>query len=351
MTAVSDDAEERFSDEDHGVPLDPGKPWARVVQCKHPGRRADVWIAARFPRWSRTQAARFVRDGLIWSLDRPDLKPSALLRDGERLRVNVPGVAPDGPPPPTPAVLYEDSRLLVVNKPPGMLAHPVGERFAYAVVGLIRVARPGALIDLVHRLDRDTSGTLILSKDRAANIVLKKAIMEDHVRVVKEYLAIVHGHPTWTEHESHEPLGKDPASGVELRRSVRPDGDASRTAFRVVQRLAAHSLVACRLFTGRTHQIRVHLHALGHPLLGDKLYGQPDDIFLEHLRQGPTARVCAAVGFPRHALHAWRITLPHPDDGAPRTVEAPLPEDMGQIVAGAVPSWPPPTPDPGALPC
>lgn len=319
----------------------PGLPWARYIWCHAvaSGRRADVYLSEHFPRWSRTKAARYIEEGLVRSETRPSLKPSTLLREGERLRLLVPGMIPTGAPPPLPPIVYEDDRLLVFNKPAGMLVHPAGERFAYALIGLVKAARPGDRMDLVHRLDRDTSGVLVLTKDREANAALKHVLKHQHHRIDKQYLAITRGVVPWEEEDCHLPVGVATGSLVRLRRGVIPDGDASRTTFRVVQRLEGHTLVACRLHTGRTHQIRVHLEALGYPLLGDKLYGQPDEVFMHYLDHGDDARVRAAVPFPRQALHAWRITLPHPD-GHEATFEAPLTPELQAVVDGAPPGWP-----------
>ncbi len=121
---------------------------------------------------------------------------------------------------------------------------------------------------------------------------------------------------------------------------VHPDGAHARTRFKVLSRLGEHALVGCKPLTGRTHQIRVHLDHLGFPILGDKLYGQPDGIFLENLRVGPTDRVRAAIGFPRHALHARSLAFPHPRSGQVVRVRAPLPADMRAIVEGGTPAWP-----------
>jgi 23S rRNA pseudouridine1911/1915/1917 synthase len=165
-----------------------------------------------------------------------------------------------------------------------------------------------------------------------------KALFEAR-KVSKVYWAIVLGVPAWETWDLEAPLG---AAGreVELAQAVRPDGASARTRFKVLRRLEHHALVGCKPHTGRTHQIRAHLEHLGFPILGDKLYGQPDDIFLESLRVGPTDRVRAALGFPRQALHARAIAFPHPVSGQAIRVTAPLPADMRHVVEGGAPSWP-----------
>jgi 23S rRNA pseudouridine1911/1915/1917 synthase len=157
--------------------------------------------------------------------------------------------------------------------------------------------------------------------------------------VSKLYWAIVRGVPAWDSITIDAALGPAAGSAVNLRRGADPGGDPAVTKVRLLARLPAHALVACKPVTGRTHQIRAHLEHAGFPLLGDKLYGQPDDIFLEQLRVGITDRVRAAIGFPRHALHARAIAFPHPVSGQVLKVTAPLPPDLQAIVDGATPRW------------
>jgi len=306
------------------------------------GRRVDAYLSLRFSDWSRTAMVRFIREGRVHSDLRGALKPSSTLAAGEVLRLYIPGLAPEAPPPPLPAVLYEDEDLLALDKPAGLLMHAVGQKWSYGLVGLARDARPEAAIDLSHRLDRETSGVVLLTKSAEANRRMKELFQTR--KVGKSYLALVRGSPAWDHTTCEVPLGAAIGSEVELRRGANPDGDSARTHFTVLKRLPAHALVACRPFTGRTHQIRAHLESLAVPILGDKLYGQPDDIFLENLRVGPTDRVRAAVGFPRHALHARAIVFPHPMSGQALRVRAPLPADMAEIVAGALPTWAPDAP-------
>jgi 23S rRNA pseudouridine1911/1915/1917 synthase len=268
------------------------------------------------------------------------LKASSTLTVGEVMHVTAPGLAPAGPPPPLPEVLYEDDRLLVVSKPAGMLTHPTGMVFTHALVGVARAARPDDHMDLAHRLDRETSGVNVLTKDRAANAFMKAAFKAK--QVTKTYQAIVHGSPEWDTHTVDAPIGGALSSRIRIRRGINPDGLPAQTAFEVLQRLGGLSLIAARPVTGRTHQIRVHLEHAGFPILGDKIYGQPDSTFLHHLDHGPDAQVRAATGFPRHALHAWTLGFPHPD-GEERTVEAPLGDDLQAVVDGAVPAWPAPS--------
>jgi 23S rRNA pseudouridine1911/1915/1917 synthase len=301
------------------------------------GRRVDVFLSLRFSDWSRTAFGRWIREGLVVS-DQRTLKPSTTLHHGELLRIYIPGIAPTHAAPPLPPVLFEDEEVMAVDKPAGLLMHSAGQKWAYGLIGVARDARPGADIDLAHRLDRETSGVVLVTKSVDANRSLKEAFQQR--RVSKTYWALVRGVPTWDETVCDGPIGSALGSEVELKMGVRPDGSAACTRFKVLARIGAHALVGCKPLTGRTHQIRVHLDHLGFPILGDKLYGQPDDVFLENLRVGPTDRVRAAIGFPRHALHARALAFPHPRSGQVVRLKAPLPPDMRAIVEGDAPSWP-----------
>jgi 23S rRNA pseudouridine1911/1915/1917 synthase len=307
-----------------------------TVRSDGEGRRVDTYLALRFPRFSRSRIQRMIREEEIQSRHRT-LKPSTTVSAGEDLLVFVPEMAPQGPPPPLPTVLFEDERLLVVSKPAGMLAHPAGLTFTYGLVGIARAARPEHNVDLAHRLDRETSGVNVLTKDKKANAFLKRAFREKTPR--KAYQAIVHGCPTWEHQTVDGPIGRAPNSKIRSRRAVNlSEGLEACTTVTVLKRLGPLCLVEAAPQTGRTHQIRVHLEHLGFPILGDKMYGQPDDTFLHYLDHGEDGSIRIATGFPRHALHAARITVPHPDGGSV-TIEAPLEEDMASIVAGTQPCW------------
>ena len=295
-----------------------------VVDEQSAGWRVDYYLSRRFPRYSRTQIAAYIRSAHIVS-ERRKLKSASRLQVGERLRLFVPGLAPSGPPPDPPPIVYEDSELLVVNKPSGMLVHPAGSAFVWALIGLIRDLYPEDDVDLVHRLDRETSGAVIISKNKATNARLKIALQKRQVH--KIYRAIVRGIPPWDEYDLHAPIDIDPKSELRIRRCVREGGQASHTTFRVLKRFDELSLVECILHTGRTHQIRVHLEHLGFPILGDKLYGQPDSVFIEYMEQGYSEALMKKLRFPRQALHAYCIDFPQAD-GQRQVVHIPLWSDM-----------------------
>jgi 23S rRNA pseudouridine1911/1915/1917 synthase len=309
-----------------------------LVRPDGDGRRLDVYLSTRFPLFSRTRVQRLIRQGDVEIAGRK-LKASSTLLAGEELFVTAPGLAPAGPMPPLPMVIFEDDRLVVVNKPAGMLAHPTGIVFAYGLVNVARAARPDDNMDLAHRLDRETSGINVLTKDRVANAFLKAAFKAKQIG--KCYRAIVRGSPDWDQRLVDAPVGLATGSAIRIRRGVNPDGLSAQTLFTVEQRVNGLSLIRAEPRTGRTHQIRVHMEHLGFPILGDKMYGQPDDVFLHHLDHGADAFMRQAVGFPRHALHATQLTIPHPDGGT-CTFEAPLTEDLAALLQGQVPDWPAP---------
>ena len=310
--------------------------WRMItVRDKDAGRRLDAYLAKRFPSYSRNQISKYIKEGLVCSAHR-GLKASSLLLAAEQIRLYVPGLVPDTPPPPLPEILYEDDRLMVINKPSGMLVHPSGDTFVWALIGLLKIARPDCKMDLVHRIDRETSGVILVSKDKDANSFLK--IKLANREVYKTYHAIVRGIPSWETQEIHGSIALHPTAQVHLRRCVLEGGQPSHTTATVLKRMENHALVECKLHTGRTHQIRVHMESVGFPLLGDKLYGQPDEVFIEYLKHGCTDIVKQAVGFSRHCLHAAVLHFPHPDGGY-KKVRAPLPTAMQMVVDGGEAFW------------
>ena len=203
-------------------------------------------------------------------------------------------------------VLYEDDALLAVNKPAGLVVHPTYRNAAGTLLDTLRDRDANSRFFLAGRLDRLTSGVVIAAKTHDAYVALQRAWPDAE----KDYLAVVRGFVDVARGEIDLPLGTDP--GDRRRRVVRPDGAPSVTRFERLAHsdAAGMSLLCCRLVTGRRHQIRVHLAARGWPIVGDAVYGRALD------------------GFPRHALHAWRIGLVHPTTGAAVRLEAPIPDEI-----------------------
>ena len=288
------------------------------------GMRLDVFLARRFLDRSRTWLTRGIRAGAVRAPDGRALKGSAIVRTGDVLHLLLDGIAPSGPPPPFPPILHEDRRVVAVDKPAGLLTHPVGTDYAWALISLAKQRWASDRVDLVHRLDRDTSGVQLLTRDLDANRFLKDRLHDPGT--LKEYTALCKGEAPWDTAVLDGPIG--PAGGeIRIQMAVRSDGLSARTDVTVLDRKPGFTLMRCRIYTGRTHQIRVHLSHAGLPLLGDRLYGVPTHVFLDIQEHGVTEATFAAAGAPRQALHASRVSLPHPDGGL-LELEAPLPEDM-----------------------
>lgn len=219
-------------------------------------------------------------------------------------------------------VIYEDEALLVIDKPEGIAVHG-GSGVSFGVIEALRRQRPQAkFLELAHRLDRETSGVLLVGKKRLALTVLHDMFREHGAGADKRYLVLVRGR--WMNATQHvkAPLLKYLTESGERRVSVDAEGKASHTVFRLLARWPEASLLEAQLKTGRTHQIRVHLAHLGFPILGDEKYGD----FNLNKRLRP-------AGLKRMALHAWRMTFRHPLSGAPLTCVAPLPDGIRSYVA------------------
>jgi len=293
------------------------------------GMRLDKFLSLRFPRKSRSFFARALKRREITDPVGTVLRASHTVRQGDVVWIWTPGIAPTEAPPPLPEVLFNEDGVLILNKPAGLLAHPAGEEYAWSVVGVARNAWRENDVDLVHRLDRDTSGTLVLTRDQRLNGSLKKLFLEQ--RVSKEYVAIARGDIPWESKHVRAPIGRD-GGEIRIKMGVQPDGLPSHTEFHVMEKrldtpVGPLTMVRCVLHSGRTHQIRVHLAHCGYPLLGDRLYGVPPHIFLATLDGKLTADHIALTGAPRQALHAARIQFETPA-GKRIDVQAPLPSDM-----------------------
>lgn len=267
---------------------------------------------------SRARAQRWIADGLVSVDQTPAARASVHVREGATVAVTLPAVSKlreePGPEDIPLDVLYEDDDLMAINKPAGMVVHPSFRNASGTLLNGVlwrlrerKHARPG----LVSRLDKDTSGVVLIALSPGAHARIQRDARAG--RVKKEYLAIVRGTPHPAGGAITLPLGHDPAD--RRRIVVSEDGAPCETRYRVVSTRDGYSLVQCELITGRTHQIRVHLSARGWPIVGDRIYGAPDP------------------SIERQALHAWRITLPHPAAREPLTIEAPVPEEMETLFA------------------
>jgi 23S rRNA pseudouridine1911/1915/1917 synthase len=281
------------------------------------GARLDAFLAA--PLGSRARAQRLIEDGAV-RVDGAVVPKRHRVSAGETVTVDVPAEAP--PPPldaPVPfAVLYEDAHLLVVDKPAGVVVHPAGgHRFGTLAQALAGVAAGGeeGRAGIVHRLDRDTSGLLVVARSPEAHRRLKAALQAR--AVTREYLALVEGRPPARTGTIDAPIGRD----RRVRTRMSTDTDDPRDAvthFEIEEALPRTTLLRVRLETGRTHQIRAHLQAIGHPVAGDPDYGA-------------TGR----LGLDRQFLHAARLRFAQPTTGAEVDVTSPLPDDLGAALERA----------------
>jgi 23S rRNA pseudouridine1911/1915/1917 synthase len=300
----------------------------REFSAGHAGTRLDRALGQLFPEYSRTFLAKLIDDGQVIVDGKIAKKPSLRVAAGQRVEVHPPAatawsVRPQELPL---KILYDDEDLVVIDKPAGMVVHPAAghadqtlvNALLFHVKGLSGIGgelRPG----IVHRLDKDTSGVMVIAKNDSAHRAL--TAVWGTARVRKEYLAIVYGTPKNDRGTIDAPIGRDPRN--RKRMAVVRGGRAAVTEYSVIESLRHLSLLRCLLRTGRTHQIRVHLKHLGHPIVGDSLYSGPQ------WRSIPDPRIRKAIAsFPRQALHAARLTIPHPHSGESLTFEAPLPEDM-----------------------
>jgi len=286
------------------------------------GWRLDHFLKWRIGRLSRTRIQEIIRTQI--TIPGRVARPSSAVRRGETLLLRRP--APVEPEVPRSFdVLYEDEDVRVIDKPAGLPMHTTAKFWRNTLVAVLRERYPGAHNEIAHRIDRETSGVLVIARNSRAGSFLKKSFAER--RVEKRYLALVRGCPPPT-FEVDAPL-KLLDTPTHLMMGVAADGLPARTSFRTVTRLPHNALVEACPLTGRQHQIRVHLASLGHPILGDKIYGASEAEFMRACDEGVTPELLARFdGLPRQALHAARITFPHPSRDELITVESPLPADL-----------------------
>jgi len=278
--------------------------------------RLDRFLANKLPEYSRSRLQQLVRTGFV-QLNGATTRPRHLVRSGDKIELTeAPLEKIDNQPESIPLeVLFEDKDIIVINKPPGLVVHPGAGHRQHTLVnallshcptlsGIGGKERPG----IVHRLDKETSGCLVIAKNDWAHRELSRQFAERWVE--KIYLALVAGKLRKEAGVIEEKIGRHPVHRQRMSvASAR--GRPAKTDYRVVCSGDQASLVECRLYSGRTHQIRVHLHHLGHPVLGDKVYAA-------HF----------AKNFPRHMLHAWKLGFRHPCSGESKSFEAPLPDDF-----------------------
>jgi 23S rRNA pseudouridine1911/1915/1917 synthase len=317
----------------------PGETLHYTVTPEQAHQRLDAFLAIHFDQYSRVQLRKAIIDGLVTvnGKNKP-IKVAYRMHEGDVVGMTLPSFPKAGPQPEEIAldILYEDDHLAVVNKPPGMVVHPARGHWSGTLTSALAFhfeslstaggpTRPG----IVHRLDRDTSGVILAAKTDFAHNAL--AAQFEGRTVEKEYFAIVVGSPDLDQDLIDLPIGIHPYQREKM--AIRRDHATSRparTIFQVVERFQGFAAVRVLPQTGRTHQIRVHMDAIGYPVLCDKLYGGRSKITHGEIRRKFDHRTPEdeALVLERQALHARRIVFAHPLDQRRMEFEAPLPEDI-----------------------
>ncbi len=295
-----------------------------VVSQDDAGARLDQFLAGELS-CSRSRVKALFQRGLVTAQDSKRLKPSRIVAAGECYRVDLPEPAPCTiEPQPVPFdLIYQDPHILVIQKPAGVVVHPgAGHRDGTLVNGLVeRYPDIGSIGDrirpgIVHRLDQGTSGLMVIARSDRAMAELQRAFQSRSL--VKEYIALAQGSCPDTSGLLQGAIGRDPQN--RLKMCLRPDGREAQTGYQVLWSRGRYHLMRCRLYTGRTHQIRVHMKALGCPLDGDRLYGPKDPD--QHILQD------------RVFLHSWRLALDHPITGQAMDFLSPLPPELIEALKG-----------------
>lgn len=295
-----------------------------TVPLEGAGQRLDAYLATELEPMSRSRIQQLIKEGQVLVNGLP-VKASYKLEADDELECQVPEpeVLKVEPEEMDLDIAYEDEAIIVINKPQGLVVHPcAGTKTSTLVHGLMHhcqdlsgingILRPG----IVHRLDKDTSGLLVVAKHDQAHQSLARQIQDRTMK--REYLALVHGQTSASQGLIDVPLGRDPRDRQKM--AALASGKEARTHYELLEHLENYTSVLCRLETGRTHQIRVHMAYLGHPVAGDPKYGRRKE----------------SLDWPGQALHAWHLHLLHPIEGTPMDFYAPLPpfyrkvmEDLG----------------------
>jgi len=302
-------------------------------------RRLDAVVAAHLPACSRSLAANLIANHKIL-VDNQPKKPGYRVRSGQEIIGRIPAPEPvECRPEPIPLdILYQDRHIVALNKPAGLIVHPApGHRRGTLVNALLYHCpdlggiggeiRPG----IVHRLDKDTSGTMVVAKNAQALEILAQQFKTRTVR--KKYLALVYGDLKNDEGTIKLPIGRHPVHRKQMSTTTRK-GRSAETSWRVREKFKAITLLELTLKTGRTHQIRVHCTAMGHPIVGDQVYRSRKWLKdIDRLFSGESSSMATQLkAVPRQMLHAWRLRLTHPDTGEVMTFESPIPTDMETVI-------------------
>jgi 23S rRNA pseudouridine1911/1915/1917 synthase len=304
------------------APAEPA-PIRLTLPADSSGLRLDQALANLLPEFSRSRITQWIRGGRV-AVDGAGAEPKMRVYGGEQV-----AIAPAAEPATMAAapeqialdILHEDTAILVLNKPAGLVVHPGSGNWHGTLLNALLAHAPALAAipraGIVHRLDKETSGLLVVGKTLQAQTSLVRQLQARTVK--REYLALAHG-AVARAGKIDAPVGRHPTQRT--RMAVVERGKPAVTHFEVLETFGRHAtLLRCRLETGRTHQIRVHLQSLGHPLVGDPVYGKARRSALDSIN-----------AFKRQALHAERLALEHPDSGATLAWQAPLPDDFAQLL-------------------
>jgi len=305
-----------------------GEPECLIVPAECAGLRLDQALARMLPQHSRSRLQDWLQEGRIRIEGIAGADAKRKIWGGEKIHVAAaadPRMEPDAAEDIPLDIVHEDADILVINKPAGLVVHPGSGNWQGTLLNallhhapqLAAIPRAG----IVHRLDKETSGLLVVAKTLEAQTDLVRQLQARSVQ--RHYLALVHG-VVERDGSVDAPIGRHPTQRVKMAVvAAGRQGKEARTHYALRERFAHASLLECRLETGRTHQIRVHMAAIKHPLVGDPVYGK---------RGGATAQALLQA-FSRQALHAWRLALVHPRSRLEMAWEAPLPEDIAVLLA------------------
>ncbi len=302
-----------------------------TVPQEHDGQRLDQVLATLVPQQSRSQLQRLIKDGRVSVDSKPQVKVSTPVQAGQTIDLDIPPPEPTNTPPQDLPldIVFEDEDLLVINKAAGMVVHPAAGHGEGTLVnallhhvqdlsGIGGEQRPG----IVHRLDRGTSGLMVIAKNNETHEALSRQFHDREVE--KEYIALIWG-VLRQGHRIEDPIGRDPVHRKKMtttKRAVRARTAVTRITW--AEHFPGLALVGVAIATGRTHQIRVHLSSIGHPVVGDALYGG--------IHRRVPLELRAVQKLDRSFLHAAKLAFTHPRDGRPMKFESPLPEDLVKVI-------------------
>ncbi len=305
-------------------------PLALRVPPECDGWRLDHFLKQRIRRLSRTKIHTIIETQVRLATGRTP-RSSLIVHTGDTIHIDRP--APIEPEVPRHfEILAEDAFFLAIDKPAGLPMHTTAKFWKNTLVALLRERYPEEKLQICHRIDRETSGVLLVARTHEAASFLKRAFARRAVK--KTYLALVHGVPAQAEGIIDAPM-RLIESKTHLMMGIESDGLPAVTRYRIQEVFAKHALIEASPESGRQHQIRVHLASIGHAIVGDKLYGAGEQAFMDYCDSGLTPELLERFdGLPRHALHATRLVFPHPQTKEMTAVESPLPDDLRAYMKG-----------------